>query len=266
MPDPDRHAANVLWSSTKAATSAILSFASAFIVGRLIGPAEVGIAAAVVALHVLLSVAVNSLFADALVQRITLNRTTVSSALLASIAVGCAAALIQAGAAAPLRWLFADQRLITMCFLLALPLPLVGAAGPVQGLLTRDRAYRTIALRTLIGQGLGYAIGIGFAFAGAGAWALVLQQLTISAVGAITLLLHCPVRFGFTVDRRGLYELLRIGLPLTASTTHLPCTLSPVRAAGRRYGWCRGAGPGAYGVPARRCCSRRRPFKRRSGG
>ncbi len=218
MPDTDRHAADVLWSGAEAATSAILAFASAFIVGRLIGPAEVGIAAAVIALHVLLWVAVNSLFADALVQRINLNRTTVSSALLASIAVGCTAALVQAGTAAPLRWLFADHRLIPMSFLLALPLPLVGAAGPVQGLLTRERAYKTLALRTLIGQGLGTAIGIGSALGGAGAWALVLQQLTISAVGAITLVLHCPVRFGLTADRRSLSELLRIGFPLTAST------------------------------------------------
>ncbi|HTI84162.1 MAG TPA: oligosaccharide flippase family protein [Acetobacteraceae bacterium] len=218
MHDQDRHAANVVWSGAEAATSAILSFASAFIVGRLIGPAEVGIAAAAIALHVLLWVTVNSLFADALVQRSTLNRTTVSSALFASIAIGCAAALIQAGAAAPLRWLLTDQRLTLMCFLLALPLPLVGAAGPVQGLLTRDRAYRTLALRTLIGQGLGTAIGIGAALEGAGAWALVLQQVTISAVGALTLLLHCPVRFGLAANWRSLNELLHIGIPLTAST------------------------------------------------
>lgn len=217
-PDTDRHAANVLWSGAEAASSAIFSFASAFVVGRLIGPAEVGIAAAVVALHVLLWVAVNTLFADALVQRITLNRTTVSTALCSSIAIGCAAALIQAGAAGPLRRLLADDRLILMSFLLALPLPLVGAAGPVQGLLTRDRAYRALALRTLIGQGLGTAVGIRFALGGAGAWALILQQLTISTVGAITLLMHSPVRFGLSVDRRSLCELLRIGFPLMASS------------------------------------------------
>ena len=218
MPDTDRHAANILWSGAEAATSAILSFVSAFIVGRLIGPAEVGIAAAAVAIHVLLWVAVNALFADALVQRITLDRTTVSSALLAAIAIGCAAALIQAGAAAPLRWLLADHRLILMSFLLALPLPLVGAAGPVQGLLTRDRAYRTLALRTLIGQGFGTVVGIGSALGGAGAWALVLQQLTISTVGALTLLLHCPVQFSLQANWRSLAGLLRMGVPLTAST------------------------------------------------
>ncbi|MGP0002751.1 MAG: hypothetical protein ACLPKW_34150 [Acetobacteraceae bacterium] len=55
------HAANVFWSGLEAGVSALLSFASAFIVARLVGPAEVGIGAAAIALHVLLWVSVNAL-------------------------------------------------------------------------------------------------------------------------------------------------------------------------------------------------------------
>ena len=71
-----------------------------------------------------------------------------SSAFVASVAVGCVAALLQAALGRPLAWSLGDSRLTTMSLVLALPLPLVGAAGPVQGLLTRDRAYRTLAWRT----------------------------------------------------------------------------------------------------------------------
>ena len=67
-----------------------------------------------------------------------------------------------------------------MSAVLALSLPLVGAAGPVQGMLTRDRAYRKLAWRTVIGQGLGTLAGVASALAGAGAWALVVQQVVIS--------------------------------------------------------------------------------------
>ncbi len=63
------HASNVFWSGLEAASAAALSFASAFVIARLVGPSEVGIGAAVVAVHVLLWVAVNALFADPLVQR-----------------------------------------------------------------------------------------------------------------------------------------------------------------------------------------------------
>jgi PST family polysaccharide transporter len=189
-----QHAANVFWAGFEAAVSALLSFISAFIVARLVGPAEVGIGAAVVAVHVLLWVAVNALFADALVQRSEMDDATFSSALTASIAIGCIAALLQIALGHPLAWSLSDSRLTMMSAVLALPLPLVGAAGPVQGLLTRNRAYRILAWRTLIGQGLGTLAGIISALLGAGAWALVMQQLIISGAGALALLLHCPMR------------------------------------------------------------------------
>ena len=81
---------NIFWSGLEAGVSAGLSFASAFIVARLIGPAEVGIGAAAVAMHVLLWVGVNALFADALVQAASLDETAASSAFWASSGVGVA--------------------------------------------------------------------------------------------------------------------------------------------------------------------------------
>lgn len=213
-----QHAANILWSGFEAAISAILSFVSAFMVARLVGPSEVGIGAAVVAVHVLLWVTVNALFADALVQRLTVDDVTFSSACVAGVAIGCVAAVLQAALGGSLVWALADQRLLPMSLVLALPLPLVGAAGPVQGLLNRERAYRALALRTLIGQGFGTLAGIAGALAGAGAWALVLQQLIISAVGAIALLVRSPRRLHCVVRWQSLRTTLRVGLPLTVST------------------------------------------------
>ena len=99
-----RHASNVFWSGSEAAISASLSFVSAFVVARLVGPAEVGIGAAAVAVHVLLWVAVNALFVDALVQRSEVDDTTFSTAFVMSALVGCGAALVQAAAAHPLAW------------------------------------------------------------------------------------------------------------------------------------------------------------------
>ena len=78
---------------------------------RLVGPAEVGIGAAAIAVHVLLWVAVNALFADALVQRSLVEEATFSSAFTASVAAGCAAALFQAALGYPLAASLGDQRL-----------------------------------------------------------------------------------------------------------------------------------------------------------
>ena len=109
-------------------------------------------------------------------------------------AIGCAAALLQVALGLPLAWSLGDDRLTTMSAVLALSLPLVGAAGPVQGMLTRDRAYRKLAWRTLTGQGLGTLVGVVSALAGAGAWALVAQQLVISTAAPSRCC--CAVRCG----------------------------------------------------------------------
>jgi PST family polysaccharide transporter len=221
-PLSQRIARNVFWSGLEAITAAGLSFASAFIVARLIGPAEVGIAAAAVSVHILLWVAVNALFADAIVQRASLDETTMASALWASTAAGVAAAAIQLASGPLLHVLLDDPRLPAMAALLALPLPMVGAAGAMQGKLTRERNYRALAGRTLIGQGLGTLAGIAAALAGAGAWALVLQQAVTATAGALALLVRAGWRIqGGSLGRphlRAVRELLALGLPLTAST------------------------------------------------
>jgi O-antigen/teichoic acid export membrane protein len=211
-------ARNIFWSGLEAAVAGALSFASAFVVARLIGPGEFGIGAAAVALHVILWVGVNALFADALVQRVAVDDVMAASAFWASVAAGLLCAVLQAAAG----WLVAaglgDTRLIAMSALLALSLPLVGAGGVVQGLLTRRRAYRVLAGRAIIGQGLGTAAGIAAALGGAGAWALVLQQFVTSVAGSLALLLCAGWRPLAVWHWPPVRALLRVGAPLTIST------------------------------------------------
>jgi len=213
-----RPAGKVVWSGAEAAASAALSFLSVFLVARLIGPAELGIGAAAVSAHVLLWIGVNALFADALVQRPEVNPVQAASALWAGVGAGVLGALLMGGLGWPIAAALGDPRLVAMCLLLALPLPLVGAAGAVQGLLTRRRRYRALAGRTLVGQGLGTLAGIGFAMAGAGAWALVLQQCVTALAGALALILRCPERPLPVCRWADVRALLAVGLPLTAST------------------------------------------------
>ena len=87
-----------------------------------------------------------------------------------------------------LAWMLDDARLVPMALLLAVPFPFVGMGGAVQGLLTRQRRYRALAARTLLGQGAGMVIGIALARAGAGAWAPVAQQASGSLLAALVLI------------------------------------------------------------------------------
>jgi polysaccharide transporter, PST family len=209
---------DAFWSGLEAGVSALLSIVTSFVVARIVGPGEFGIGAAVIAVHVVLWVVVNALFADALVQRPAINDRIVSSAFWASTAVGCAAMLLQGASGWGLAALLGDRRLIPMALLLAAPLPLVGAAGVIQGLLTRERSYRRLALRTLIGQGLGTVVGTGAAIAGADGWALVGQQAVTTSCGALALLIAGGWTPARCLDWTAVRSLLRVGVPLTAST------------------------------------------------
>jgi PST family polysaccharide transporter len=206
------------WSGLEAGVSAVLSIVTSFVVARIVGPSEFGIGAAALAVNVLLWVVVNALFADALVQRKAIDDHILSSAFWASAGVGCAAMLLQIAAGWGLAAMLGDRRLILMSLVLAAPLPLVGAAGVIQGLLTRERAYRRLALRTLIGQGLGTAVGACAALGGAGAWALVLQQAVTTGCGALALLIAREWIPSNRLDWAAVRSLLIVGGPLTGST------------------------------------------------
>jgi O-antigen/teichoic acid export membrane protein len=209
------------WSGLEAVISACLSVVTSFVIARMIGPTELGIGASAVALHVVLWVMINALFADAVVQRAEMDDRILSSAFWASTLIGCAGLIIQAASGFGLAAMLTDQRLVPMALLLAIPLPVVGAAGPIQGLLTRERAYRSLALRTLIGQSLGTVLGVAAAYHGAGAWAVVFQQTTTSLIGALALLVGRGWRPQFRLAWSDIRSLLRVGLPLTASTVVL---------------------------------------------
>jgi len=209
---------DALWSALEASVAAVLSIITSFAVARIIGPSELGTGAAATALHVVLWVVVNALFADAIVQRRTINERVRSTAVWASVAAGGLAMTVQATAGPGLAAMMGDPRMVPMAFVLAAPLPLVGAAGVIQGLLTRERAYRGLALRTLVGQGLGTAVGVWAALTGAGAWALVWQQAVGSSAGALALLAERRWRPGRCFDWAEMRSLLAVGIPLTAST------------------------------------------------
>ena len=206
------------WSALEAAASGCFSMASAFLIARLIGPAELGVGAAAVSVHVLFWVGVNALFADAMVQRATMDDSVAASAFWASCLIGVAAGVAQAVVGFGLRAAVGDGRLVAMSLVLGAVLPAVGAAGAVQGLLTRNSRYKLLAGRTVIGQGAGTAIGIACALKGAGAWSMVAQQATTSLVGALVLLLRARWRPGLTCRWDAVRDMLALGGPLTIST------------------------------------------------
>jgi Polysaccharide biosynthesis protein len=245
----------VLWSAIEAASAGVFSLTSAFIIARIVGPAELGVGAAAVSLHILFWVGVNAFFADAMVQRATLNEEDATSAFWASTAAGVLAGVIQAALGVMLARAIGDTRLVWMAVALGATLPATGAAGAVQGMLTRNGRYKMLAYRTLVGQGAGTVTGISLAACGAGAWAVAAQQLVTSAVGAAVLLVSVNWRPRRICHWSAVRELVAVGGPLTASTLVLH-GLPHVRLGDWGHRWCGSAGRGASRVPSGRYCTR----------
>lgn len=208
---------SVVWPVVEAGAGAVLGAVAAFTLARLVGPAELGIGAAAVAVHVLLWIWTHALFADALTQSRSTDPRALSSAVWAAGLMGVAAAAAQAASGLLLVALLDDPRLLPMSLTLAVALPFVGAAGAVQGLLTRARRYDVLAARAVGGQGLGLVVGVGVALAGGGAWAIVTQQAAASLGGAALLLARADWRPVAAWRWAPVRDLLRLGVPVATS-------------------------------------------------
>ena len=138
---------------------------------------------------------------DAVVQRPTLTRRQLDSAFWVSIATGALITVIGVVAAIPISIGLGDRRLEPIIQVLSLIFILTALSSVQTGLLRREMAFRSLALRRLVAVIISGAVGVGMALAGYGPWALVGQQVTSAAVSVVMLWAVTPwrpsLRFSF---------------------------------------------------------------------
>jgi O-antigen/teichoic acid export membrane protein len=175
------------WSLIENGGMALVSFLSLIIYLRILSIADFGIFATALALIELFGALVTMLFHNALVQRsdataVHFNTAfSVTMALSLLMALGCwamapifAAWIHQPSAARVYTWM-------------SLIFPCSAVSATLVAQQRRQFAFRTLALRSLVGRVIGGGIGIAAAFMGAGVWSLVLQQILIAAIGSFVL-------------------------------------------------------------------------------
>ncbi len=208
---PSPHSAT--WVLAETGTSALFSLFSMLLISRVIGPEASGTGAVAIAAFLLMDLFCASLFTDALVQRLLLARRHAHSAVTVQVLVGCLAALLlvllaphlAAGAEAP--------EVQPLCWALAPLLPLSAFSGSSAGLVLRQRRYRLLALRAIIGLPLALIAGLLTAHAGWGAFAMVAQQAGATVVTFLLLLGLGGFRLRPRVSRRALAELWPVAGP-----------------------------------------------------
>ncbi|PQP41638.1 lipopolysaccharide biosynthesis protein [Mycolicibacterium austroafricanum] len=177
------------WLGIAALLQALLKIVVVAVLARLLTPTEFGLVAiAGIFVDVAAGIAAMGV-SQALVQRPDLTRDHMRAAfwitLVVSLAMtallyfssGWLAALLHGPEAAPL------IAVLSVVFV-------IQALGVVpEGLATRDKNFRLLAVRQLIAYVVGYgAVGVGSALLGAGAWALVYAQIAQALLATVLLI------------------------------------------------------------------------------
>jgi O-antigen/teichoic acid export membrane protein len=202
----------LVWTTLESFTLSGLSLISLFIFARLLSPADFGVAAIALAIVQLLTVPVELLFHDALVQRKELDSLHVDSAFTFSVVLGavlCAACWLSSGL---IESVIGTPGVGDVLKWMSLSLIGMGFGCVLVAMQRRKLEFRSLALRSLLGRGGSAIAAIALAFTGGGVWALVTQQVLLVCLGTLMLWILADERPRFRFSWAPTKSLLRFGV------------------------------------------------------
>lgn len=189
----------------------VIQLLTVIVIARLLGPVEYGFAAVVLVFSTLSDLLRNSGFASAILQRRDLTGQIASALFYASAAIGLVLGVMLVAAGPALASLFGDPRYAEFATLAAVVMPLAGIAAVPTALLTRNLAFRALAVVEVSAVVVSSAIGIVLALCGAGAVSLVWQAVSLALIICVGTVLVSPWRPGRPATRSALAPYLRFG-------------------------------------------------------
>ena len=182
-----RVARGVTWTILDVWGRQALNLATFVILANLLVPADFGLVALAAVFVTLAQVVVDQGLGDALIQRRELTPSHMDTAFWASVATGVGLTLAGQLLASPVASALGEPDLEPILRVLSLTFVISGMTSIQIGLLRRQLAFRSLALRTFVAVSAGGIAGVALAYAHFGAWALVGQQLTAAVVSVLML-------------------------------------------------------------------------------
>lgn len=207
----------IAWAAGESGGVALLSLIVFTLLARILDPQDFGVVAFAGAFVFTFNLIVAHSFADTIVQRVSIDDDHVETAFWANMAIALVlAGLCHLGAGYAAEWL-GEPALAEILPWLSWVLPL-NALGILQmALFRREARFKAIAVRSLLGRGVGGIVGIGMALSGYGAWSLVGQQLSGTTVAALAMIVASPWRPRFRFSVPHLKVLWGFGFKVSAS-------------------------------------------------
>ena len=199
-------ARSAMWSVLENGGLALISFSSLIVYSRFLSVSDFGLFSIVLAVVELMTMLVGMLFHDALVQRQDITELHYDTAFTATLGLS---ALLMAAC-----WLIAptfarhagNPVAAPVLLWTSLCLPLTAVSATIVARQRRNLAFRTLAIRSIVGRSLGALIGIALVVFGAAFWGLVAQQVLVVLFGSLVLWVTCRerprLRFALTEFRQ----------------------------------------------------------------
>jgi len=210
-PAKEHPSRSLIWALVESGGLSLLSLAVLLVVARLAGPGDLGAFAIALGIVQILTMIVENIVHDAIIQRSELSPEHLHTAFWTCLALG---ALLSMGcwlAAPRVGEIFASSQVGDLLSIVGLSLVFTGAGCVPVAVLRRAVMFRPIAIRSLGGRLCGAIVAIVMAATHFGVWSLVAQYVVQTIVCTILVWPSTPFRPAFTFSLTRLRELLAFG-------------------------------------------------------
>jgi PST family polysaccharide transporter len=207
----DTVARSAVWRIIEASGTELLSFVIMIILARLLLPDDYGLVAIATVLVMGGQMLLYHGFAEAIIQRESLNNDHLNSGFFCNLVIACGLAVVLLALAWPVASLTNKPAFAPILSALAPTMISFGIVGIYQAKLRRDMNFRALAIRSLSAILAGGLAGILGALAGWGPWSLVAQQTTYAIVNIIVIVGFSTWHPRWDVSRARLRELAGFG-------------------------------------------------------
>lgn len=209
---------NFIWRFAERCGAQLVTFIVSVILARILTPEDYGIVALVTVFTSILQVFVDSGLGTALIQKKNADDLDFSSVFYFNFVVCIVLYIIMFFTAPVISVFYNDSSLISIIRVSSLTIVISGVKGIQQAYVSRNMLFKRFFFATLGGTIFSAFIGIGFAYAGFGVWAIVVQQLSNTAIDTFILWITVKWRPKKMFSIKRLKELLNFGWKLLVSS------------------------------------------------
>ena len=178
---------NFIWRFAERCGAQLVSFIVSIVLARILVPEDYGTIALVTVFTAILQVFVDSGLGTALIQKKEADDLDFSSVFYFNLVV-CVILYIGMFVASPyIAAFYGDDTLTPIIRVLSLTIIISGVKGIQQAYVSRNMLFKRFFFSTIGGTIFSAILGISMAYAGFGVWALVVQQLSNTAIDTLIL-------------------------------------------------------------------------------